>query len=176
MASTGSRRPLVSSARIRSATWMPNPVPISAIVSIVTAKYWSTMSPEPMPRSFSMSVLSPSRASASRPVSPSETPLKNRPMLQPMITPRWRRTASPSGWRSTGLAPGGPGRWGRIPAPSSRRARSAIAPATSTALDATISASGHHCSPAYGRMYWPQPIGDSHDSVPSPTSPAARSR
>ena len=73
------------------------------------------MSPEPMPRSFSMSVLSPSRASASRPVSPSETPLKNRPMLQPMITPRWRRTASPSGWRSTGLAPGRPGPLGEDP-------------------------------------------------------------
>jgi hypothetical protein len=39
VASTGSSRPLVSSARIRSATWMPKPVPINAIVSIVTAKY-----------------------------------------------------------------------------------------------------------------------------------------
>ena len=36
------------------------------------------------------------------------------------------------------------------------------------------SASGHQRSSAYGRIACPQPIGESHESVPSPTSPAAR--
>ena len=129
MASSGSSRPLVSSLRIRSATWMPKPVPTSAIVSIVTAKYWSTMSPAPEPSSFSISSLSPSRLLASRPVRPSETPLRNRPALQPISTPRWSRTASPSGLSSRRCAVAGPGRWARMPAPSSRWARSATAPA-----------------------------------------------
>ena len=77
---------------------------------------------------------------------------------------------------SAGFAVAGPGRGAMRPAPSSRRARSATAAATSPTVATSISASGHQRSPAYGRIAWPQPIGDSHDSVPSPTSPAARSR
>ena len=37
------------------------------------------------------------------------------------------------------------------------------------------SSSGHHRSSTYGKVRWPQPIGDSQDSVPLPASPAARS-
>ncbi len=88
------------------------------------------MSPAPEPRMSAISVLSPTRLLASRPVSPIETPLMNSPALQPSSTPRWSRSASPSGWVSARRArSGGPGRGATSPAPSSRRARSAIAPA-----------------------------------------------
>jgi hypothetical protein len=42
-------------------------------------------------------------------------------------------------------------------------------------VPASRSSSGHQRSSAYGRIAWPQPIGDSQESAPSPTSPAARS-
>ena len=34
---------------------------------------------------------------------------------------------------------------------------------------------GHHFSPANGRVFCAHPIGDSHEIVPSPMSPIARS-
>ena len=161
---------------MRSAACTPKPVPISAIVSIEIAKYWSTRSALPAPRISENASPSPTRLSASRPVSPIERPLKNSPVLQPSSAPRSSRNASPSALVSRGLAVAGPGRGATIPAPSSRRARSASAPATSPAAATSDSASGHQRSPANGRIDCAQPIGDSHDSVPSPTSPAARSR
>ena len=166
----------VSSPRIRSAAWIPKPAPISAIASIDTAKYWSTMSAREEPRMVPSWSLSPMRPFASRPVRPIERPLKNRPALQPSSAPRWRRSASPSGLVSRRDAVAGPGRGATSPAPSSRRARSANATPTSAGAATSDSASGHQRSPAYGRIACPQPIGESHDSVPSPTSPAARSR
>ena len=39
-----------------------------------------------------------------------------------------------------------------------------------------VTRKGHHSSPANGRVFCAQPIGDSHESVPSPTSPSARNR
>ena len=106
---------------------------------------------------------------------PIESPPKNSPTAHAASAARWSRSASPNGLVNPRAAFGGPGRATSSPAPSSRRASSAKATKTSAAVNTRKSASGHQRSSAYGRIAWPQPIGDSHESVPSPTSPAARS-
>jgi hypothetical protein len=74
----------------------------------------------------------------------------------------------------TPLARAGPGRGATSPAPSSRRPTSTNAVAESAPAPASSNSSGHHRSSAYGRIDCAHPIGESHESVPSPTSPAAR--
>ena len=44
----------------------------------------------------------------------------------------------------------------------------------SVTVATTNTSRGHHFSPANGRVFCAQPIGDSHESVPSPMSPTAR--
>jgi hypothetical protein len=60
--------------------------------------------------------------------------------------------------------PGAESRWDARVADSQRQA----------AKNSTGNIKGHHWWPENGRIFWPQPIGDSHDSVPSPMSPTAR--
>ena len=50
-----------------------------------------------------------------------------------------------------------------------------MAAATRTAVAASNSRKGHHRSPANGRAFWAHPIGENHETVPSPMSPTARS-
>ena len=121
--------------------------------------------------------LSPIRLFASRPVRPIERPLKNsagappeqRPALEPeREAERVRqRAAARSPARAAEEQPGA------LVAARAQRERGAdergrrgerAAPAATSARRRTA------------RIDCPQPIGDSHDSVPSPASPAARRR
>ena len=95
-------------------------------------------------------------------------------MLQPMRLPRCRRRARPSGCPSPREARGGPGLGGTRPAPTSRRAARAPAARTRHPVAASIGRNGHHRSPANGRVFCAHPIGENHESVPSPMSPTAR--
>ena len=56
----------------------------------------------------------------------------------------------------------------------SRRANSCRAATARTTTAATEISAGHHRSPENACIAWPQPIGDSHESAPFPTSPTAR--
>ena len=68
----------------------------------------------------------------------------------------------------------GPGRAATRPDPMSRRSNSRSATASSTTTAATEIRAGHHRSPEKACIACPQPIGDSQDSAPLPTSPTAR--
>ena len=68
-----------------------------------------------------------------------------------------------------------PGRGCTSPPPRSRRKAKAHAVTTSATIAATIGRNGHHFSPANGRVFCAHPIGESHEIVPSPMSPTARS-
>ncbi len=109
------------------------------------------------------------------------------PTAQPMSTPRWRCQPSPSGLSRRDVAVGRPGCTARRPAPTSRWAVSSKASPTSPTNATPKRPNTHQLSWSYGRICWPQPIGDSHDgheltSVTPPsttlpdTSPTARSR
>ena len=87
---------------------------------------------------------------------------------------RCRRRARAPVSRSRTPAAAGPGRGRSRPAPRSRRPTRISATAARPAVAPSDSSSGHHRSPAYGRVFCAQPIGEAHDAAPSPTSPMAR--
>ena len=116
---------------------------------------------------------SPTTSSAESPTDPYASPVRNRPAVHATTVPRWSRQASAD-------EPSATGRWPQAvdPQPTADVASLEQRPGDDEQPGGGGDRRARRATTLAGvrGRYCPQPIGESHDNTPFPTSPMARSR
>jgi hypothetical protein len=122
VASSGSARPALSSARGRSAASTTYTAAMTALtIMTIEAKDSTKEAPPASARASSIMWTSFSMSSTSPRIAPYIVPSRKTPAPKPASVPRCSRSAKPKGRTSAADAVRLPGRGGRSPSPTSRR-------------------------------------------------------